>query len=88
MLVKEEYFREFFVTYYSEMSLRNGLKFLSPIWIYFGVNNDWSRGESILLSIVIAVAVTAAMIAFALFLYLRDHPRQQEKQSLSQNQSR
>jgi ABC-2 type transport system permease protein len=71
MIVKEEYFREFFVTYYPEMRLQSGLKFLSPIWIYLGVNDDWSRGESILLSIVIAAAVTAALIAFAFFLYLK-----------------
>lgn len=71
MLVKEEYFREFFDTYYSEVLLRNQLKFLSPIWVYLSVNDTWSKGESILLSIVIGAAVTAALIAFALFLYLK-----------------
>ncbi len=71
MLVKEEYFREFFATYYPEIQLRNGLRFLSPIWVYFGVNDTWSRGDSILLSLVIGAAVTAVLAAFALFLYLR-----------------
>ncbi len=71
MLVKEEYFREFFDTYYSEVLLRNQLKFLSPIWVYLSVNDTWNKGESILLSIVIGAAVTAALIAFALFLYLK-----------------
>lgn len=71
MLVKEEYFREFFVTYYSEIQLRNGLKFLSPIWIYYSVNDNWSRGESILNSLVSGAVVTVVLIAFALFLYLK-----------------
>lgn len=71
MVVKEEYFREFFVTYYPEIRLQNGLKFLSPIWIYLGVNESWGKGDSILLSLLIGAAVTVVLIAIALFLYHR-----------------
>ncbi len=71
MLVKEEYFREFFVTYYPEIQLRNGLKFLSPIWVYLSVNNTWDKGESILPSVLLGAVVTVALVAFALFLYIR-----------------
>lgn len=69
MLLKEEYFREFFLSYYPEIRIQNSLKFLSPIWIYLDVNARWGNGEHIITSVLIALAVDAALAVFALLLY-------------------
>ena len=71
MLVKELYCREFFWTYYPEQRLMTSMKFLSPIWVYAAAIERWGAGDSIVKSVLIGLAVTVVLIAFAVFLYLK-----------------
>ena len=71
LLVKEEYFRSFFHTYYPIIRLESCLRFASPIWSYVNVIEQLQDGGSITNSIIIACSVIILLIALALYLYLK-----------------